>query len=122
MYFFSIKMRIVFFSFPAVTCSELGRWTDFSNGRITFNASLVGGRYPLYTVATYHCNSGYNREGGHTSTCSTSGNWQGLSPTCKKKKSNAKSCFLHVHFVGLNIYFTAFAVISVFHQSNIVQF
>ena len=67
-----------------MTCSDLGSWADFPNGRITFNASLVGGRYPVYTVATYTCNSGYSRVGGRTSTCGLNGYWQGNPPVCNR--------------------------------------
>ena len=72
--------------FHLETCGDLA-YEHFANGRVTFNASVVGGTVPLYTVATYHCNSGYKREGGSTRTCKLFGlvvYWYGLPPKCKK--------------------------------------
>ena len=59
----------------------------FPNGRITYNPPVVDGKVPLYAVASYHCNSGYNRQGGSGLTCRLSYStplWFGRRPTCVK--------------------------------------
>ena len=82
----TLKMMFVFVV-SAEKCNDLS-WVDFSNGKITYNASVVDGKVPLYTVATYTCNFGYSRKGGRTSTCKlrySTPNWHGRSPTCESK-------------------------------------
>ena len=69
----------------AVTCTIL----TLSNGRITYSIHSVSTtRYPVDTVATFSCNSGYSLSGSSTRTCQTSGNWNQATPTCNKNNFN----------------------------------
>ena len=68
-----------------VTCNAL---SAPSNGGRTYNRNSVGGKYPVDTVVTFTCNSGYSRSGSSTRKCQTSGNWNSNSPTCNKSNNN----------------------------------
>ena len=63
------------------TCSVL---QSPSNGRVSYNKNIVGGRYPVNTVASFTCNRGYNRNGHNSRTCESSGNWNRQTPTCNR--------------------------------------
>ena len=73
--------------FSTVTCETISSPT---NGGKTYDMNGVNGKYPVYTVVTFTCNSGYTLSGYNTRTCETSGNWNKQSPTCKKSKENEK--------------------------------
>ena len=51
--------------FVAVTCKAL----NIENGYVEYNNNAINGRYVFHTVATYKCNSGYNRVGSLFRTC-----------------------------------------------------
>ena len=53
-------------------CLQIG------NGSVTVDSTTVN------SVATYHCNTGYDLVGTETRTCMASGMWSGIKPTCSK--------------------------------------
>ena len=71
--------------FSTVTCQAL---SSPSNGGRTYNKNAVGGRYPVDTVVTFTCNSGYSLSGSSTTKCQTSGQWNNNSPTCNRSNKN----------------------------------
>ena len=71
--------------FSTVTCQAL---SSPSNGGRTYNKNAVGGRYPVDTVVTFTCNSGYSLSGSSTRKCQTSGHWNNNSPTCNRSNKN----------------------------------
>ena len=48
------------------------------------NGSVLVDSTTFNSVATYHCNTGYDLVGTETRTCMTSGTWSGIEPTCSK--------------------------------------
>ena len=57
-----------------VTCGPL---QTFNNGEISYSTSIIGGGYPVGTVASLECRLGYNLSVSDTNTCvqsSTHGN------------------------------------------------
>ena len=63
-----------------VTCQAL----SLDNGAVSYNKNLVGNRYPVDTVASFSCNSGYDRDGCASTACLMSGQWAHQKPTCNK--------------------------------------
>ena len=82
-----------------VTCPTL---SSPSHGGVSYSESPVGGRYPFATVATFSCNSGYNRQGSSTRTCGTSKTWTSQSPTCKRG-NRYMSSYLSAHAFFLSL-------------------
>ena len=67
-----------------VTCPAL----SLEHGQVTYSKDKVGDRYPLDTVASFSCNSGYHRDGCEATTCPASGEWNLHPPTCNKGNKN----------------------------------
>ena len=40
------------------------------------------GQYPVGTIATFICNSGYSQHGAQITVCQSSGDWTDQTPTC----------------------------------------
>ena len=55
------------------------------NGRVSYNSTAVGGRYPAYTVGTYSCNVS-KRAGSGTRTCQRTGVWDGSPALCRQSE------------------------------------
>ena len=66
--------------FVTVTCEPL----YIHNGYIEYNTKPVNGVYRFPTVATYKCNSGYNRVGDLFRTCMDYNSWTNHKPRCDK--------------------------------------
>ena len=72
-------------TFTAATCSPL---SVPGNGGVRFDKSPVGNlnylRYPVGTVGSYYCNSGYIHSGAISATCKFGGGWNsnGREPIC----------------------------------------
>ena len=73
---------------PALSLSNGG--VSYSSVRITFGSN--NGRYYVDTKGTFNCYSGYSRSGPSSRTCTSSGTWNGHSPTCNK--GNDKKLFI----------------------------
>ena len=78
-----VYLIVIDLIFCSVTCSSL----SLGNGAVTYNLAAVAGGYPVYTVASFTCNSGYSRSGASSSTCQTSGQWSMNKPICNQSKS-----------------------------------
>ena len=71
--------------FTTATCFRL---SGPGNGGITFDKSPIGHvnykRYPVGTVGSYYCNSGYIHSGAISATCKFRGGWSsiGTGPIC----------------------------------------
>ncbi len=80
------------FSFPVVTCFDLG---NRANSDLTYNDGTSDLR-PPGTVATYTCVTGYRIVGTTSATitrsCLTNGGWSGSDPTCQRELSYANLC------------------------------
>ena len=99
----------MFFLVP-VSCSSL----SLSKGGVDYNKDDKDGRFYVGTKAYFWCNSGYYRSGDRSRTCQSSGNWNGQTPTCKRKKRviNQTNYFLYyplysvhcidLHYIGGN--------------------
>ena len=70
----------IFFNIDAVTCSSL----SLSNDEVSYSGSAVNGEYPVNTVASFTCNSGYALSGSESSTCETSGTWNEQYQMCNQ--------------------------------------
>ncbi len=81
---------IIIISATAITCPPL---TNLTNGSVSYsNVSGQNNSYDFDVKATYNCNSGFALVGNHTRNCSgdgnsTTGNFDGMAPTCKGKYS-----------------------------------
>ena len=62
-----------------VSCAPL----SLPNGLVNYTKSLENGRYPVDTVASFACNSGYYENGTNLRTCQASLNWSGQTPICE---------------------------------------
>ena len=62
-----------------VRCAPL----SLVNGEVSYTKPAENGQYPVDTVASFSCNSDYYQNGGDSTTCQTSGNWNKKSPTCE---------------------------------------
>ncbi|XP_064386661.1 sushi, von Willebrand factor type A, EGF and pentraxin domain-containing protein 1-like [Halichondria panicea] len=65
---------------PPITCSDL---INPTNGTIGYDMGTASSR-PVYTVATYTCDTGYTLNGDTTRTCRSDGIWSGSSPVCQQ--------------------------------------
>ena len=75
--------------FPLVTCSDI----TVANGEVTYDVLRLNGSYPVNTVATFSCDSGFSLSGSISSTCQTStawifGNLEPQIPTCNLGNEN----------------------------------
>ena len=54
------------------------------------NGIVIGSNYDYGHQVTYSCNQGYNMTdpSANSKTCSASGNWTGVAPTCLCKSMN----------------------------------
>ena len=75
--------------FPVVTCVSL----SLPNGRVSYNRGAINGRYPVDTVTSFSCNSGYSRSGSSSRICQTSGDWNQQTPKCNKNKKRNEHIF-----------------------------
>ena len=67
-------------------------WHSLENGEVDYDKQRVNDeRYPIDTVATYTCNTGYSQSGSSSRTCQNSGNWEPALPTCNE--GNKKSYY-----------------------------
>ena len=79
--------------FSAVTCPRI-LWFFF--GEVSYSEERIIRRggfsfvfvYPIGTVATFSCQSGYSLSGSSTRTCGSSGSWTSQSPSCNLGKKN----------------------------------
>lgn len=60
----------------AVDCGQL----NIANGQIMTPTGTT-----FEAIATYSCATGHNLNGAMTSTCSSSGEWTPMAPTCDRK-------------------------------------
>ena len=68
-----------------VLCKAL----SLKNGDIAYNESSdINGEYPVGTVASFLCNSGFSICGSKSSTCQMSGNWGQQSQICNAGKES----------------------------------
>ena len=51
-------------------------------GGVNYNKPQVNGRYPVGTIATFYCNSGYDLSETSSTTCQSSGHWAYLVVMC----------------------------------------
>ena len=65
-----------------VLCPSL----SLSNGDVGYSQYGLNERWYVGTEANFWCNSGYDRSGDSKRTCQSSGNWDGRTPTCKKRE------------------------------------
>ena len=86
--------KIMFLNFLAVTCASL----SLENGEIEYNASLLNGRYPVYTMASFSCNQFYNRTGSSSTICQIYGNWSQQTPTCSASNEQIIQDFYFLYF------------------------
>ena len=103
--------------FVTVTCSAV----SLQNGGISYNQSVVNGRYTVDTKATFSCSSGYSRAGSSSSTCQTSGNWSPQIPTCNQSKEfDLINWSISIVIKALNLFsaalFSAHSSISTLNQ------
>ncbi len=61
---------------PYTLAVDCGSLTDPTNGTVDASPTT------FMSTATYTCNTGYNINGGNTSTCQANGTWSGSEPTC----------------------------------------
>ena len=73
-------MLLIYFNIDAVTYSSL----SLSNGEVSYSGSAMNGEYPVNTVASFTCNSGYALSGSESSTCETSGTWNEQDQMCNQ--------------------------------------
>ena len=52
------------------------------NGDVNFDNNAEDQGYPAGTVASFSCDSGYNRDGPNSATCQPSGTWDKDTPHC----------------------------------------
>ena len=71
-------------SLYTVLCSNLPALT---NGVISYSTTAISGSrpWPVDTVATHTCDSGFALSGNEQRTCQSSGEWNGSAPTCVGK-------------------------------------
>ena len=86
----SICQKIVSFIkkyFAGRTCVNGCPPLSSLHGVVSYNRSAIGGRYPVGTKGTYHCDvSLYS--GSETRTCQRSGVWGGSPAICTKSKKH----------------------------------
>ena len=72
---------------------------SISNGRVMYDRARVSvnGGWPVDTVASFSCNSGYSRSGSSSRTCQTSGNWNQQNPTCNQNKGGKEEIYFDLH-------------------------
>ena len=84
-----IYMNIIF----VVLCPTL----MVSNGKVSYKRKLIASTrgfwldifgYPVGTVASFSCNSGYSLSASYMRTCGSSGSWTSQSPICNKGNEN----------------------------------
>ena len=81
-----MKLKTNFVHLSIVTCGHL----NLINGHVTYNRSPVGGNYPVDTVASFSCNSGYYKSQAGTRTCQETRNWSNQNPTCNRGNKQIK--------------------------------
>ena len=59
---------------------------SLDNGAVKYNLYIRGIGYPVDAVASFSCNSGYNRDGCAQTTCLVSGEWAHKKPMCNQGK------------------------------------
>lgn len=75
-----VSFFFLFYKFQDITCKPP---EDIPNGSKTVTGATFG------STVTYTCDMGYGREfGDMTRTCSETGRWTGLTPSCKGKLTN----------------------------------
>ena len=62
-----------------VRCAPL----SLVSGEVSNTESAENGQYPVDTVASFSCDSGYYQHGPNSVTCQTSGNWNEEAPRCE---------------------------------------
>ena len=68
------------YTYSAASCSAL----IVSNGSVSYaRVSVEDGRFPVDTIATFTCNSGYYVYGDLSATCTALGIWSQQTPTCR---------------------------------------
>ena len=104
LYYFAWRQKICYLCiyFVAVTCETL----SIENGKVSYNENSVDGGYPMDTVASFSCNSGYHRVGAGSSTCQSPGRWNNAIPRCNinRNEMNTLLCIFHLYVTYLNAY------------------
>ena len=81
-----LSKRYIFTSiFVAVRCTAL---PSLANGRVEYGRGHWAGYYPLWTFASFYCNSNYQLVGRLFRRCESNGQWGGDQPTCEGKRNN----------------------------------
>ena len=57
------------------------------NGEVNYDPESINGEYPVGTIASFTCDSGYNLNGSTSRTCQPSGNWTQRTPDCEQSKN-----------------------------------
>ena len=73
------------YTLNVVTCEAL----SLENGHIAYNESSdINGQYPVDTMASFSCSSGFSLTGSESSICQMSGHWRQQSQMCKAGKES----------------------------------
>ena len=70
-------------------------------GEVSYNRSAVGGRYPVGTQGTYHCDT-RKWYGSNSRICQQSGVWNGEPAICER--SNNKNSYQHCVMPNTKLY------------------
>ena len=72
---------------------------EIENGEVDYNTHILTSalRYPVNTVVSFSCDTGYYQEGASSAICQNSGNWSQQAPMCLGNENEPLS-FMSVTF------------------------